>query len=113
MAKVMNPAPTSPQTSVAMNALFVSADLAPLEAFEFGHFFGAVFLIPATPDERVGGKIYVGDFLKSEEGPGSHLTSRARIQCQIDELRHHPHALFAGEDAAIGNVAARTVANAI
>src|SRR5438552_19053149 len=94
-------------------ALFVAADLPPFEAFEFSQFFGAVFLIPAAPEERVRGQILIRNFLKSEESPASHLPGCARIHDQIEELRHHSHAMLAGETSAIGDIAARAIAHGV
>src|SRR5882724_10583421 len=44
-------------------SLFVAVDLPPIEALELRHFFGAVLLIPAAPDERVGRQILIRNFL--------------------------------------------------
>src|SRR5256884_1924690 len=85
----------------------------PIKAFEFGHFFGAMFPVPAAPGECVRGQILIRNFLQREESPGSHLARCARIHRQIEELWHHPHALLAGENSAIGNVAARAVPDAV
>src|SRR5712691_10203378 len=92
-----------------VSALFVAADLPPFKAFEFGHLFGAVLLIPAAPAKRVRGQTFIRDFLEREESPASHLPGGARIRRQIDELRHYLHSLLAHENAAIGNVAARAI----
>jgi len=93
--------------------LFVAADLPPIQAFEFGHFFGAVFLIPAAPGEGVRGKIFVRDFLQREESPVSHLSGCPGIHRQINELGHHGHALFTREDSAVGNIAACAIPHAV
>jgi len=98
---------------VARSLLFVAADLPPIKAFEFGHFFGAMFPVPAAPGERVRGQILIRNFLQREESPASHLPSCAGIHRQIEELWHDPHALFAREYSAIGNVEARAVPDAV
>src|SRR6267143_3919293 len=82
--------------------LFVAADLPPIKEFEFGHFFEAMFPVPAAPGERVRGQTLIRNFLQREESPASHLARCAGIHRQIEELWHHPHALLAGEYSAIG-----------
>src|SRR5258708_32706984 len=95
------------------SAVFMAADLAPFAAFELGHFFGAVFLVPAAPDEGVCRQIFVRDFLQYEECPVAHLSSGAGVYCQIDELWHQGHALLARENSAVGNIAACAIAHGV
>src|SRR5258708_2259459 len=95
------------------SALFIAADLPPFEAFELGHFFGAVFLVPAAPDEGVCREIFIRDFLQGEECPVPHLSGGAGVHRQIDELWHHGHALLARENSAVGNIAASAIAYAV